>query len=60
MGAITVDNKDIQTAYVGNDRIYSIYLGDVLIYHSYAAGGKLLDADGKNFVDKDGNQILVY
>lgn len=59
MGAISIDQKDVQNVFLGDQKIYSIYVGENLIYKSYKYGAILLDADGKNFLDADGKQVYV-
>lgn len=37
-----------------------LYFGSMMIYVAYRDPQVFIDADGKNFIDSDGNQILVY
>ena len=37
-----------------------LYFGSFVIAVAYRDPQEFIDADGKNFLDSDGNQILVY
>ena len=56
MGQITVGNKSVVSASVGNDMINRIYFGHTLIY--IYVGKTLLDADGKFLLDSNGNNLM--
>lgn len=60
MPNITVGNNEIEAAYVDDVIINKIYYGNTLIYIAYREPKTWIDADGKNMIDSDGNQILVY
>lgn len=60
MPNMTVGNDEIEAAYVGDVTINKIYMGSVLVYTAYRDPKMLIDADEKNVIDSDGNQIFVY
>ena len=37
-----------------------LYFGTFVVFVAKRDSKELIDADGKNFLDSDGNQILVY
>lgn len=52
--------NETESADVQEATMNKLYFGSFMIYVMHRDPQVFIDADGKNFLDSDGNQILVY